>query len=146
MDQNFCVILYISRYPRESCITHKAKDPPVISALHNNNDSRDNGSYILGGKSVSRRPSIVQVMHTRMHAVREKLLPSTSMRLRHEKFCCLSAVNNSARLEINRRAILISALMSELRSHQPLTLRGYSLNDTLSLTTLGRFNNYFTFN
>lgn len=37
-------------------ITHKAKDPPVISALHNNNDSRDNSSYILGGKSVSRGP------------------------------------------------------------------------------------------
>lgn len=47
---------HIPPYPRESCITHKAKDPPVISALHNNNDSRDNSSYILGGKSVSRGP------------------------------------------------------------------------------------------
>lgn len=55
-------------FSRESRIAHKAKDPPVISTLHNNNDSRDNGSYILGGKSVSRGPSMAQVTRARVHA------------------------------------------------------------------------------
>lgn len=65
-------------------ITHKAKDPPVISALHNNNDSRDNSSYILGGKSVSRGPgkqsreqsTYVCVCVSARVLTREKLLPS----------------------------------------------------------------------
>lgn len=36
-----------------------AKDPPVISTSHSHNESRDNGSYISGGKRVVRGPTVV---------------------------------------------------------------------------------------